>query len=120
MTGFLIIGAGPAGLAAAETLARADAGPVTVVERQAQPGGIPRRCDQSPFGVREFYRIPGGKAYAHRLAEAAERAGARILLNHAVTAIHPDLSVDIASPDGPKDHPAAHPPRHRGARGIAG
>lgn len=100
MSGFLIIGAGPAGLAAAETIARAGAGPVTVIERTAHPGGIPRLCGHSPFGLREFHRLLDGATYANRLARAAEAAGARILLNHAVTAIRPDLAVEIASPEG--------------------
>lgn len=100
MTAILVIGAGPAGLAAATWLAQAGAGPVTVVERQAEPGGVPRLCGHSPFGMREFHRILGGAAYASRLADAAIRAGATLLLNHAVTAIAADLTTDLASPVG--------------------
>lgn len=102
MTGVVIVGAGPAGLAAAEVLARAGHGPVKVLERQAEPGGIPRLCGHSPFGMREFRRVLGGRAYARRLADAARQAGAEILLNHAVTAIAPGPVVQVSTPDGPK------------------
>ena len=74
MTKVLIIGAGPAGLGAAEVLAGAQ---VTVVERQAQPGGIPRLCGHSAFGLREFHRLMGGQAYARRLVKAATAGGAQ-------------------------------------------
>ena len=97
MTQVLIIGAGPAGLGAAKVLAQAGA-QVTVVERQAQSGGIPRLCGHSPFGMREFHRLMGGQAYARCLAKAATAAGAQILLNHSVTAI--DSVVRVATPQG--------------------
>lgn len=99
MTHVLIIGAGPAGLGAAEVLARAGA-QVTVLERQAQAGGVPRLCGHSPFGLREFHRLMGGQAYARKLVGAAQSAGARVLLNHSVTAIDTGLRVSVATPDG--------------------
>lgn len=94
----LVVGSGPAGLAAAETLAHAGA-EVTVVERQTMAGGVPRLCGHSPYGMREFHRIMGGAAYADRLARTATQAGARILTRHAVTAI--DDRVHLSTPDGP-------------------
>lgn len=95
----LVIGAGPAGLGAAEVLAKAGQ-QVTVVERQGVAGGIPRLCGHSPFGMREFHRVLGGRSYARRLVQAA--AAAEILLNHAVTGVDADLTVHLATPDGPK------------------
>lgn len=95
----LIVGAGPAGLSAASVLAGAGQR-VVVVERQAEPGGIPRFCGHSPFGMREFGRVLGGRAYARRLAETARAAGVEIWLNHAVTELSEDLTAEIATPDG--------------------
>ena len=39
-----IIGSGPAGLAAAIELRRQGIGPVIVIERESEAGGIPRHC----------------------------------------------------------------------------
>lgn len=99
MNNVLVIGAGPAGLAAAEVLARAGV-QVTVVERQAQAGGVPRLCGHSPFGLREFHRLMGGNAYAKRLVQSATSAGARILLNHSVVVVDPGPVVQLATRDG--------------------
>lgn len=95
----LIVGAGPAGLGAAEVLGRAGA-QVTVVERLSQAGGVPRLCGHSPFGWQEFHRPMGGQAYARRLVRAATAAGAQILLNHTVTAIEPGPVVRLSTPQG--------------------
>lgn len=99
MMHYLIIGAGPAGLGAAQVLAHHGA-KVTVVDRQSQAGGIPRLCGHSPFGMREFHRVLSGKIYARRLTTAATDAGAEILLGHAVTSIDADLAVQLATSNG--------------------
>ncbi|MGB4909954.1 MAG: FAD-dependent oxidoreductase, partial [Tabrizicola sp.] len=59
----LVVGGGPAGLAAATDLARAGRR-VTVLEREAEAGGIPRHCGHYPFGMREFHRLLRGPDYA--------------------------------------------------------
>lgn len=94
----LIVGAGPAGLAAAAELAPHCR--VLVVEREAQAGGIPRHCAHSPFGMREFHRVLGGAAYAKRLVLRAESAGARIATRVNVTALHAGPCVDVTSDAG--------------------
>lgn len=96
----VIIGAGPAGLGAAAVAAGAGLS-VIVIERAALPGGTPRLCGHSPFGLREFRRVLGGAAYATRLAEAARRAGAVILTDHTVVQIGP-AGVSVATPEGPR------------------
>ena len=73
----LVVGGGPAGLAAAEALARAGAGRVVVLEREHEPGGIPRHCHHTGYGVRDLGRVLTGPAYAARTTQAADRRGRR-------------------------------------------
>ncbi|MFD1796230.1 pyridine nucleotide-disulfide oxidoreductase [Paracoccus aurantiacus] len=99
-TDVAIIGAGPAGLAAAAELGRLGAGRVVVIERDAVPGGIPRHCGHSPFGMREFRRIMGGSAYAARLAHEARAAGAEILCSMSATALFDGPLLELSGPEG--------------------
>ncbi|BCJ90401.1 hypothetical protein IZ6_11360 [Terrihabitans soli] len=98
----LIIGAGPAGLAAAARLKQLGAGRVIVVERETAAGGVPRHCRHSPFGMREFRRVLGGPAYARALAERATNMGAEIRLGTTVVGIerNGDLAVALTSDTG--------------------
>ncbi|MEU1404152.1 FAD-dependent oxidoreductase [Streptomyces sp. NPDC005728] len=70
----LVVGAGPAGLAAAARLAAAGAGRVEVLEREARAGGVPRHCAHGGFGT--WTHPLTGPGYARLLTEAATRAGA--------------------------------------------
>ncbi|MFE4964061.1 NAD(P)/FAD-dependent oxidoreductase [Streptomyces sp. NPDC056660] len=70
----LVVGAGPAGLAAAARLAAAGAGLVEVLEREPEAGGVARYCVHGGFGT--WTRPLTGPAYAGLLVEAAARAGA--------------------------------------------
>ena len=74
----LIVGAGPAGLAAATELRRLAVGEVLVVDREQQPGGVPRHSAHTGYGLRDLHRVLTGPAYARSYAEAAARAGAQI------------------------------------------
>lgn len=97
----VIVGAGPAGLAAAVMLRRLGVGRVVVLDREAAPGGIPRHCAHPPYGLREFGRLMTGPTYARRLVSAARVAGADIRAATTVTALRPGPLVDITSDAGP-------------------
>ena len=81
----LIVGGGPAGLAAAVELCRAGAGRVLVVDREAAAGGVPRHCLHTGYGLRDLHRLLDGPAYARRYADAAAAAGAEVRAGSTVT-----------------------------------
>jgi NADPH-dependent 2,4-dienoyl-CoA reductase/sulfur reductase-like enzyme len=96
----VIVGAGPAGVAAALALKAAGVGRVVVLEREADVGGVPRHCGHSPFGMREFGRVLAGPSYARRLGEALNIAGVEVRTSSAVTAVLPDATLSIVDPSG--------------------
>ena len=97
----LVVGAGPAGLAAATELARAGR-QVLLLEREEEAGGIPRHCGHYPYGMREFQRLMRGPHYAARLREAALATGVNIRTRTTVTALLPGGKVGITDDTGPQ------------------
>lgn len=95
-----IVGAGPAGLSAAAELAPHVDGPVVVLERETEPGGIPRHSDHHGYGLRDLHRSLTGPAYARRLAELAVSAGADVRTRTMVTGWPDDRRLEITSPAG--------------------
>ena len=70
-----IVGGGPSGLSAAIELRRLGVQQVTVHEREAHAGGIPRHTNHLGFGVRDLHRMMGGPRYAQTLIGRARVAG---------------------------------------------
>src|SRR4030095_13723036 len=70
----LIVGAGPAGLAAALELKKLGINDVVVAERESEAGGIPRLCGHTGFGLRDFHRVMAGPKYARKYRELAQEA----------------------------------------------
>jgi thioredoxin reductase len=99
-TDVLIIGAGPAGLSAAASLAPRRPGQVLVLERERAAGGIPRHSDHLGYGIRDMRRFMSGPAYARRLTEQALGAGADIHTETMVTGWVDDHRVEVTSPHG--------------------
>ncbi|HET9221275.1 MAG TPA: FAD-dependent oxidoreductase, partial [Roseiflexaceae bacterium] len=96
----LIVGAGPAGLAAALELRRLGVRDVRVVDREPEAGGMPRMCHHSGFGIRDLHRIYGGPGYARRYAQLAETAGIPIDLSTTATGWAGPLALSLTSPRG--------------------
>ena len=95
-----IVGAGPAGLTAAAKLAQETTLNVVVLERESDPGGIPRHSDHSGYGLRDLRTVMRGPAYARRLADQTLAAGAVIRTDTMVTGWSGDTSLEITSPRG--------------------
>ncbi|MEU4927320.1 FAD-dependent oxidoreductase [Streptomyces yokosukanensis] len=98
----LVVGAGPAGLAAAARLAAAGAGRVEVLEREPAAGGVPRHCAHGGFGT--WRRPSTGPGYARLLTESAERAGAVIRTRTTVLdwVAGPCRALTAVGPGGPE------------------
>lgn len=97
----LIIGGGPAGLAAA--IAAHDAGcrNVLILERDAQLGGILNQCIHNGFGLHTFQEELTGPEYAQRFIDQAAQRNIPFLLNTMVLSIAPDKTVTaLNSADG--------------------
>jgi L-2-hydroxyglutarate oxidase LhgO len=90
----LIVGAGPAGLAAALELRRLGVKDIIVAERESEAGGIPRMCGHTGFGLRDFHRVMTGPNYVRKYRELAEKSGIQINNNATIT------GWDIAAEDG--------------------
>jgi NADPH-dependent 2,4-dienoyl-CoA reductase/sulfur reductase-like enzyme len=95
----IVIGGGPAGLAAACAL-RDGGCAVTLLEREAALGGVPRHCGHTGFGLRELGWPVTGPAYARALA--ARAAGIELRTGVTVTALLPGGVVETAGADGPQ------------------
>jgi glycerol-3-phosphate dehydrogenase len=109
----LIVGAGPAGLAAALELKKLGLKGVVIAERESEAGGIPRMCGHIGFGLTDLHRVMTGPNYARKYREMAEQAGISIHTNTTITGwdstLTPTLSreergyarLTFTSPDGP-------------------
>lgn len=96
----VVVGGGPAGLTAAASLAGRVDGPVLVVEREAEAGGVPRHSDHLGYGLRDLRRFVSGPAYARRLAERARDAGALVETSAMVTGWAGERALAITAPTG--------------------
>ncbi len=95
----IIIGGGPAGLAAA--IAAYDAGvrDILVIERESRAGGILNQCIHNGFGLTRFNESLSGPEYAARFLTEAEKRGICILTNTTVIGLTEDKHVTAVSED---------------------
>jgi L-2-hydroxyglutarate oxidase LhgO len=102
----LIVGAGPAGLAAALELKKLGVKDIVIAERESEAGGIPRMCGHIGFGLRDLHTVTTGPAYARKYRQLAEQAGIKIATNTTITGWNNAAGdggwsgVNYTSPDG--------------------
>ncbi len=99
-TDVLIVGAGPAGLASALKLKEQGVAKVTVVDREAEAGGMPRLCHHTGFGIWDFHRVYSGPQYARRYVQQATAAGVEIYTATTITGWNNAGSLTYTSPHG--------------------
>ena len=83
----VVIGAGPAGLAAACAAKDEGAESVLVLERDDAPGGILQQCIHNGFGLHRFGEELTGPEYAQRYVDLAHEKGVQVLCGTMVLAI---------------------------------
>ncbi|MBS7539146.1 NAD(P)/FAD-dependent oxidoreductase [Ancylobacter lacus] len=96
----VVVGGGPAGVAAAVELRRLGIGRVVLLEREASLGGATRHCGHSPFGMREFGRVYVGAAYGQRLDAEARRAGVDVRTGCSVVTFDAACRLTVTTPTG--------------------
>ena len=75
-----IIGAGPAGLAAAVAAREAGVKDIVIIERDGEPGGILNQCIHNGFGLHRFGEELSGPEYAGRYIDMLAGGGIELKL----------------------------------------
>jgi len=92
-----VVGAGPAGLAAAVSAKKAGAKKVLIIERDIRAGGILQQCIHAGFGLKYFGQELTGPEYAERFQHKAEEAGVELLLDTTAMEIREKENVLVCS-----------------------
>lgn len=96
----VIVGGGPAGLAAALGAHEGGAESILVVDREKEAGGILWQCIHSGFGLHHFKTELTGPEYAQRFVAQVEEAGIEIATDSYVIDVDDDRTVTLMSGDG--------------------
>lgn len=89
----VIIGGGPAGLAAAASAKRESVDSILILERDTQLGGILNQCIHNGFGLHTFKEELTGPEYAQRFIDQVEELKIEYKLNTMVMDISPNKEI---------------------------
>ncbi len=103
----IIVGAGPAGLAAAIEAKKRGVNDILVLERELNAGGILNQCIHDGFGLIRFNEALTGPEYAKRYIDEAKSLNIEIITNVMVQDISTDKIVTTISPSGIKTYNAS-------------
>ena len=95
-----IIGAGPAGLAAAVAAHGAGVKDILVIERDSEPGGILNQCIHNGFGLHRFGVELTGPEYAGRYEDMLIGTGVKIQLGTMVIGIETRVIYCVSKENG--------------------
>ena len=93
----IVIGGGPAGLAAAIAARKAGVKDLLIVERDRELGGILNQCIHAGFGLHSFGQELTGPEYAARYVSEALELGIPYLLNTMVLDLNSDRVLTLTS-----------------------
>ena len=93
----VVVGGGPAGLAAAYAACQNGAKKVLIIERDREVGGILNQCVHNGFGLHYFKEELTGPEYAGRFADMVKGTCADVLVDTMVLEITSDKIVKCAS-----------------------
>lgn len=96
----VVIGGGPAGMAAACAASETGAENILVIERDKELGGILNQCIHNGFGLHYFREELTGPEYAGRFEEMLRRTNVEVRLDTMVLALEPDRTVHSINSEG--------------------
>lgn len=96
----VIVGGGPAGLAAAVELWNKGIHDILIVEREKQLGGILRQCIHDGFGLTRFGETLSGPEYAERFIKEVKRLQIPYMTDATVIDVSPEKLVTVVTGKG--------------------
>ena len=97
--GIIVIGGGPAGLAAAVSAYDGGVKDVLILERDNRLGGILNQCIHNGFGLTRFKESLSGPEYAARFEEKVRERNIEVLTGTTVLSLTKNREVTVVSPE---------------------
>ena len=96
----IVIGGGPAGLAAAHSAWENGLRSILIIERDKHLGGILNQCIHNGFGLHHFKEELSGPEYADRFIKMVDEAGIEVMTDTMVLDVTPEHDVYVSNSKG--------------------